>query len=105
MTKTEREHYWREHVEAALSHPKSLRAYCSEAELCYQSLLNWKRRLGAARFIELQRPTSAREEQTLLVQLGDLRLALAAGCPPNWAGEFVAALHAELSTGREEARR
>jgi len=94
MTRTEREHYWREHVSAALSHPQSLRAYCLETELCYQSLLNWKRRLASPRFVELA-PPAAPSIPSLRIELGTLILGLSADCPPRWAAQFVAALESE----------
>jgi len=111
MTKTERQTYWREHVDAALSHPESLAAYCRETGIGYQSLLNWKRRWAAApRFIELEPPAArlagSAPEAVLHAELGlELRLAFPAECPPNWAAAFTAALHARLVTGAETADR
>jgi len=96
MTRTEREAYWREHVEAARSHPGSLAAYCRETELCNQSLLNWKRRFGTALpFIELD-PPPASPFQGLRLELGGIRVDLPPDCAAEWAEAFVAAIHQAL---------
>jgi len=72
-----------------------LAAYCRETELCYQSLLNWRRRFAAPRFIELEPPVTA-GQPGLLIELGGLRVELPSTCPPAWAGRFVAALDEAL---------
>lgn len=106
MTRTERETYWRGHVEAATSHPESLAAYCRETELCYQSLLVWKRRFASAsRFIELEAPVPESFSPVLLTGLGRLRIELPCSCPPGWAAAFVASLSAALEPLAEEAKR
>jgi len=112
MTKPEREIYWRGHVNAAQSHPESLAAYCRETGIGYQSLLNWKRRWAAARFIELEPPEARSEapiaptaEAVLHAELGsELRLAFAAECSPGWAAAFVASLHTALDTALDMRR-